>query len=361
MFNPVTYAQTGITLFQIGPYKIASTAVLAPMAGVTDQPFRHLCKQFGAGMVTAEMLTADTRLWNSRKSQQRLIQQQEPEPRAVQIAGGDAQMLAQAAQACVELGAQIVDINMGCPAKKVCNKAAGSALLQNETLVAEILDAVVSAVDVPVTLKIRTGWSLDQRNGLAVAKLAQESGVQALYVHGRSRACRFKGDVEYDTIAEISQSLDIPVIANGDIDSPIKAEQVLKYTGAAGIMIGRAAQGRPWIFNEINHYLQSGELLAPPEASVVKTTLINHLQALHQFYGDYLGVRIARKHVGWYLLDQARNASSHLSDSQAGAAAKIPFEQFRQHFNRLESTDEQKHNIEHHFDGLTKTKEEKAA
>ena len=237
----------------IGPYRLPNPLILAPMAGVTDQPFRRLCRRLGAGMAVAEMVTSDTRLWQSRKTQQRLIHRDESEPRSIQIAGADPQMLADAARANVQLGAQIIDINMGCPAKKVCNKAAGSALMRDERLVAEILAAVVAAVTVPVTLKIRTGWDHDNRNALRIAKIAEDAGISALAVHGRTRADLYTGQAEYDTIATIKQALSIPVFANGDIDSPRKARQVLDYTGVDALLIGRAAQGRPWIFREINH------------------------------------------------------------------------------------------------------------
>ena len=286
---------------RIGPYTLPNRLILAPMAGVTDQPFRQLCRRLGAGLVVSEMVTSDVRLWNSRKSRLRLLHEGDPEPRSVQIAGGDPQMLAEAAARNVELGAQIIDINMGCPAKKVCNKAAGSALMKDERLVSEILEAVVGAVDVPVTLKIRTGWDRQNKNGLTVAKIAEQSGIAALAVHGRTRADLYTGDAEYDTIAAIKQAVSIPVFANGDIDTPLKARQVLSATGADALLIGRAAQGRPWIFREINHYLATGELLAPPGLAEVEDILLEHLSALHAFYGDVMGVRIARKHVGWYL------------------------------------------------------------
>ncbi|MBB6520991.1 tRNA dihydrouridine synthase DusB [Pseudoteredinibacter isoporae] len=338
-------------MFHIGPYQIQSPAVLAPMAGITDQPFRRLCKQYGAGMVTAEMLTSDTKLWNSRKSQQRLIDKNEAEPRAVQIAGAEPAMLAQAAQACVDQGAQIVDINMGCPAKKVCNKAAGSALLRDEKLVADILQQVVAAVDIPVTLKIRTGWSTEERNGLRIARIAEDSGIQALTVHGRSRACRFKGEAEYDTIADIVQAVNIPVIANGDITQASKAQQVLKHTQAAAIMVGRGAQGRPWIFREINHYLAGHGEAPATELPEIQQTITQHLEALHQYYGDYLGLRIARKHMGWYLQTLA-------ADTQRAA---FDWSALRQTFNRLEDSQQQQHYVEQLFDDLIKTKEEQAA
>ena len=288
-------------MFRIGKYRIASATALAPMAGVTDLPFRQLCRQFGAGLTVSEMVTSDTRLWNTDKSRLRLPHNDEPEPRIVQIAGGDPRMLAEAARRNADLGAQIIDINMGCPAKKVCKKAAGSALLKDEALVAAILEAVVSAVEVPVTLKIRTGWDREHRNGVAVARLAGECGIQALAVHGRTRECKFRGTAEYDTIARIVQSVSIPVLANGDIHTPRQAKQVLDYTGASAVMIGRAAQGSPWIFRELNHYLETGRLLPPPAPAELHRTLHCHVENLHRHYGDCRGVRIARKHVGWYL------------------------------------------------------------
>lgn len=317
--------------FAIGPYRVDKPVILAPMAGVTDLPFRRLCHDQGAGLVVSEMVTSDVRLWNSTKSRHRLVHDAEVSPRSVQIAGGDPKMMAEAAQQNVELGAQIIDINMGCPAKKVCNKAAGSALLKDEALVREILESVVNSVSVPVTLKIRTGWSQDQKNGLTIAKMAQDIGIQALAIHGRTRECKFQGKAEYDTIAEIKHHLTIPIFANGDIKDSETAKFVKDYTKADGIMIGRAAQGRPWIFREINHYLQTNELLAPPSLSEVRQLVINHVNALHQFYGDYLGVRIARKHVGWYL--------QTLADKT----------QFRSLFNRIDNTQEQLDKLEEFF------------
>jgi len=293
------------------------------MAGVTDRPFRQLCRRLGAGLVVSEMVTSDVRLWNSRKSSLRLLHAGDPEPRSVQIAGGDPEMMADAARKNVELGAQIIDINMGCPAKKVCNKAAGSALLRDEPLVREILDAVVGAVDVPVTLKIRTGWDRANKNGVTVAKIAEDAGISALSVHGRTRADLYTGEAEYETIAAIKQAVSIPVFANGDIDSPQKAKAVLDATGADALLIGRAAQGRPWIFREIEHYLRTGETLPAPSLLEVERILLEHLAALHAFYGELMGVRIARKHVGWYL-------------------ATLPgAREFRAQFNRLDSTDAQ--------------------
>lgn len=316
---------------RIGPYTLPNRLILAPMAGVTDRPFRALCRQLGAGMTVSEMLTSDVRLWNSRKSRLRLPHGDEPEPRSVQIAGGDPQMLAEAARRNVELGAQIIDINMGCPAKKVCNKAAGSALMKDEALVAEILQAVVAAVEVPVTLKIRTGWDQANRNGVSVARLAEQAGIAALAVHGRTRADQYRGEAEYETIAAIKRAVSIPVFANGDIDSPEKARRVLEATGADGLLIGRAAQGRPWIFREIEHYLRTGEHLPAVTAAEVEPILLEHLAALHRFYGEEQGVRIARKHVGWYL-------------------ATLPgAQEFRARFNRLDTTDAQSAHVRRFF------------
>ncbi|TBU76712.1 tRNA dihydrouridine synthase DusB [Pseudomonas daroniae] len=312
-----------MSTLSIGPYTLPNRLILAPMAGVTDQPFRQLCRRLGAGMVVSEMVTSDVRLWNTRKSSLRMIHSGDPEPRSVQIAGGDPQMLAEAARANVQLGAQIIDINMGCPAKKVCNKAAGSALLKDQPLVQAILEAVVAAVDVPVTLKIRTGWDRQNKNGIEVARIAEQSGIVALAVHGRTRADLYTGDAEYDTIATIKQAVSIPVLANGDIDSPEKAAHVLAATGVDGLLIGRAAQGRPWIFREIEHYLRTGAHCPAPALTEIERILLEHLAALHAFYGDVMGVRIARKHVGWYL-------------------ATLPgAREFRAEFNRLDSQEAQ--------------------
>ncbi|MBX9763594.1 MAG: tRNA dihydrouridine synthase DusB [Pseudomonadaceae bacterium] len=320
-----------MSALRIGPYTLPNSLILAPMAGVTDQPFRQLCKRMGAGLVVSEMVTSDVRLWNTRKSSLRMMHSGDPEPRSVQIAGGDPDMLAEAARRNVEMGAQIIDINMGCPAKKVCNKAAGSALLKDEQLVHDILHAVVGAVDVPVTLKIRTGWDRSNKNGITVAKIAEEAGIVALAVHGRTRADLYTGDAEYETIAAIKQAVSIPVLANGDIDSPQKAKAVLAATGADGLLIGRAAQGRPWIFREIEHYLRTGEQLPAPTLNEVEQILLEHLTALHAFYGDVMGVRIARKHVSWYL-------------------ATLPgAKDFRAQFNRLDSTDAQCANVRSFF------------
>lgn len=313
----------------IGPYQLPNPVMLAPMAGVTDRPFRQLCRRLGAGWVVGEMVTSDPSLWHTRKSQLRMDHQGEPDPRVVQVAGGDAEMLAQAARLNVELGAQIIDINMGCPAKKVCNKAAGSALMRDETLVAEILDAVVKAVDIPVTLKIRTGWCAASNNALRIAKLAESAGIQALAIHGRHREQRYTGEAEYDTIADIKSHLTIPVIANGDITTPEKAAHVLHYTGADAVMVGRGAQGNPWIFQQITHYLTHGEHLASPSLAERCSVLLEHLQALHDFYGTTMGVRIARKHVGWYLDDDKRfNSTQQRKLKQQFNALTTPDEQF---------------------------------
>ena len=316
---------------QIGPYTLANQLILAPMAGVTDQPFRQLCTRLGAGMVVGEMLSSDMRLWDSRKSRLRLVHPSDAEPRSVQIAGADPQMLAEAAQANVAMGAQIIDINMGCPAKKVCNKAAGSALMKDELLVAQILEAVVAAVDVPVTLKIRTGWDRDNKNGPNIARIAEQSGIQALAVHGRTRTDLYNGEAEYETIARIKQAIAIPVFANGDINSAEKAREVLQQTGADGLLIGRAAQGRPWIFREIAYFLAHGKYLAQPSLFEVERILLEHLAALHRFYGPLMGVRIARKHVGWYL-------------------ATLPgAREFRAGFNKLENPEAQAVSIRQFF------------
>ena len=285
---------------KIGPYELASPFVLAPMAGVTDAPFRRLCRRFGAGLTTSEMTTADTSLWQTAKSRRRLDLDLDAEPVAVQIAGSEPDQLAQAAEACVERGAQIIDINMGCPAKKVCRKLAGSALLQDEKLVANILSRVVGAVDVPVTLKIRTGWDPEHRNGARIARIAEQSGVQALAVHGRTRACRYKGDAEYETIAQIKDAISIPVIANGDITTPEKSLEVLRLTNADALMIGRGAQGRPWIFQELTHFMQNGSVFSPLEKNDLRDIMLDHLKDMHRFYGDLTGVRVARKHLTWY-------------------------------------------------------------
>ena len=319
---------------RIGPYPIEPNVVLAPMAGVTDKPFRQLCKQLGAGLAVSEMTTADPRLWRTQKSRLRMDHVGEPAPISVQIAGYDPQMLADAARFNVDQGAQLIDINMGCPAKKVCNVWSGSALLQDEPLVARIVSAVVKAVDVPVTLKIRTGWNRDNRNGITIAKIAQDAGIAALAVHGRTRADLYHGEAEYETIAAIRQAIAIPLLANGDVDSPQKAKQVLAATGADAVMIGRAAQGRPWIFREVAHYLAHGTFLPEPTPLEVRDILVGHLEALYAFYGEVPGVRIARKHLGWYAKDRPENAT------------------FRHVVNRAESASEQVRLTRDYFDAL---------
>jgi len=319
---------------QIGPYQLYNNLVVAPMAGVTDRPFRQLCRRLGAGLAVSEMVTADASLWGSRKTVRRLDHQGEQAPISVQIVGAEPHRLAEAARVNVDHGAQIIDINMGCPAKKVCKVAAGSALLRDEALVARILDAVVNAVDVPVTLKIRTGWDADSRNGVAIARLAERTGIRALAVHGRTRADKFAGAAEYDTIRAIKAAVSIPVLANGDIDSPRKAKAVLEHTGADGLMIGRAAQGRPWIFREIGHYLASGQHLPPPAGSWIRDLLLEHLDALYAFYGPEHGVKVARKHIAWY------------SRTQQGSA------EFRRRVNRAETTKEQSRLVREYFSSL---------
>jgi tRNA-dihydrouridine synthase B len=286
---------------KIGPYTLQSNILLAPMAGVTDRPFRMLCRRFGAGLAASEMLSADVRLWDTPKSRRRMDHAGEPTPRVVQIAGFDPAMMAEAARRNVEHGAQIIDINMGCPAKKVCNRLAGSALLQDEALVARILHAVVQAVDVPVTLKTRTGWNPDNKNGLAIAKIAEDCGVQAIAIHGRTRTDMYHGDAEHETVSCIKANVRIPVFANGDIDSPRRAREILQQTKCDGVLIGRAAQGRPWIFDEVNFFLRSGELREELALEKVRDIMRAHLEDLYDFYGDETGVRVARKHLSWYL------------------------------------------------------------
>ncbi|PTQ90784.1 tRNA dihydrouridine synthase DusB [Agitococcus lubricus] len=291
----------------LGQYTIEPLA-LAPMAGVTDRPFRQLCRQQGAGYVVSEMVTSDPLLWKTSKSSFRLNHAGEESPKSVQIVGYDPDMLAEAAQLNVERGAEVIDINMGCPAKKVCNRLAGSALLQDEALVARILSKVVKAVSVPVTLKTRTGWDRQHKNGVTIAQIAEDSGIQLLAIHGRTRADKYEGDAEYDTIRAIKQAVKIPVLANGDIDSPEKALTVLQHTGCDGIMLGRAAHGRPWIFREIRHYLNTRTFLTPPSLQERADIIYQHVCAVHEFYGEDLGVRFARKHIAWYgeYLDNSR-------------------------------------------------------
>lgn len=287
-------------MLTIGNYQLRNNVIAAPMAGVTDLCFRRLCHKLGAGMVVGEMVSSDPRLWQSRKSMMRTQHDAESSPKAVQIAGSEPDIMAQAAQYNVSKGAELIDINMGCPAKKVCKKAAGSALLADEELVKRILDKVVSAVDVPVTLKIRTGTDPEHRNGLIIAKLAEQAGIAALAVHGRTRADKYLGQAEYDTIKIIKANVSIPVIANGDIDSPDKAKEVLEYTNADGIMIGRAAQGNPWIFQAIDHYLTTKTYRDPPSNHEIQATMLQHLDDLYHLYGNQLGAFVARKHIGWY-------------------------------------------------------------
>ena len=302
---------------KIGPYTLPNNLVLAPMAGVTDRPFRQLCRNLGAGMAVSEMVSSNSLLWGSKKTLRRTNHEGETLPCAIQIAGADPQLMAEAAKHNVDKGAQIIDINMGCPAKKICNVMAGSALLKDEVLVGQILEAVVNAVDVPVTLKIRTGWDKQNRNGASVARVAYESGIQALAVHGRTRACAYMGEAEYDTIADIKSRISIPVIANGDITTPEKAKYVLEYTGVDAVMIGRAAQGRPWIFREIDHYLKTGEHLAEPSVAEIRDILLGHLSNLYDFYGEFTGVRMARKHISWYSKGQRHGAAFRKEINQA--------------------------------------------
>ncbi len=294
---------------QIGPHSLPNRLFVAPMAGVTDRPFRQLCRGFGAGYAVSEMVTSRRDLWHTLKTSRRADHTGEPGPIAVQIAGTDAAMMAEAAAYNIDRGAQIIDINMGCPAKKVCNAWAGSALMREPALVARIVEAVVRAVDVPVTLKIRTGWDAHNRNAPQIARIAEAAGIAALAVHGRTRDQQYTGTAEYETIAAIKAMLKIPVIANGDIDSPAKTRAVLDATGCDAVMIGRAAQGRPWLFREIAHFLASGETLPPPTLEEIRDVLLGHLDALHDFYGEDMGVRIARKHLGWYAKDRPENAA----------------------------------------------------
>ncbi|MDP2178003.1 MAG: tRNA dihydrouridine synthase DusB [Methylicorpusculum sp.] len=300
---------------QIGPYTLDSPLILAPMAGVTDLPFRNLCKVLGAGLAVSEMVTSKPDLQQHKKTLLKSEQTGETGLRSVQILGTDPTHMAEAAKINVDRGAQIIDINMGCPAKKVCSVAAGSALMRDEALVSQILEAVVNAVSVPVTLKMRTGWDLQNRNALAIATIAETAGIAALTIHGRTRACKFSGHAEYETIRQIKEAVRIPVIANGDITCPQKAHEVLSYTGADALMIGRGAQGNPWIFKEIDHYLQTGSVLKRPDVLQLKNTVMEHLDQLYSFYGNLTGVRIARKHIGWYF--------GHLGSLPTSIADKI--------------------------------------
>jgi tRNA-dihydrouridine synthase B len=313
---------------RIGSHELANRLFVAPMAGVTDRPFRQLCKSLGAGYAVSEMAASNPRLWASEKTARRLNHDGEAEPKAVQLAGADPAMLAEAARFNVARGAQIIDINMGCPAKKVCNVACGSALLKDEALVTRILHAVVDAVDVPVTLKFRTGWDPEHRNALSIARIAEDAGIAMLTLHGRTRACGYGGSAEYDTIAAVKRAVRIPVVANGDIDTPEKARDVLAATGADAIMVGRAAQGRPWIFREIEHFLQTGTHLPPPMVDEARTLLLAHLDDHYRFYGEALGLRTARKHIIWYT-----------KQLDGGSA-------FCDHMNTLNNTAEQAHAVD---------------
>ena len=319
---------------RIGPHFIEPDVILAPMAGVTDKPFRLLCKRLGAGLAVSEMTTSDPRFWHTAKSLHRMDHVGEPDPVSVQIAGTVPEVMAEAARFNVDHGAQIIDINMGCPAKKVCNAWAGSALMREPALVARIVAAVVAAVDVPVTLKIRTGWDADHKNAPEIARIAEDAGITALAVHGRTRDQHYSGQAEYDTIAAIKAMLKIPVVANGDIDSPQKAAFVLGRTGCDAVMVGRAAQGRPWLPGHIAHFLRTGEQLPEPSPAQVRDILLGHLEALHRFYGEEAGVRIARKHLGWYAKDRPENAA------------------FRAVVNRAQSADDQLRLTRDYFDAL---------
>ena len=313
---------------QLGPYTLPSPIFLAPMAGITDRPFRQICRELGAGLVVSEMVTSEPHLRSSRKTRLRMDLQGETGIVSVQIAGTEPDKMADAAKFNADNGAQIIDINMGCPAKKVCNVAAGSALMKDEKRVAEILHAVVNAVDIPVTLKMRTGWDHNNRNAPSIAHIAEDSGIQMLSMHGRTRADAYKGEAEYETIAQVKQQINIPLVANGDIRSAAKAKQVMQLTGADAVMIGRGAQGRPWIFREINHYLKTGEILMPPSQQEINSIIKKHLLELYTFYGERSGLRIARKHIGWYCKNHP-------------AYNKETFNAFRKHINRIESAQQQ--------------------
>ncbi|MDE2117733.1 MAG: tRNA dihydrouridine synthase DusB [Betaproteobacteria bacterium] len=318
---------------RIGSHQLKNNLIVAPMAGVTDRPFRMLCKSMGAGMAVSEMVASNSLLYGSEKTRRRANHEGETDPISVQIVGADPKMLAQAARHNVDAGAQIIDINMGCPAKRICNVMAGSALLQDEALVARVLEAVVAAVAVPVTLKIRTGWDKQNRNAVRIARIAEASGIQALAIHGRTRACAYTGEAEYDTIAAVKAGVNIPIIANGDITTPEKARHVLQRTGADAVMIGRAAQGRPWLFREIAHFLDTGERLPAPQVDEIRRVLFRHVHDLYDFYGEHTGLRVARKHISWY------------TKGLAGSA------QFRHYMNQLESSAEQLLAVNDFFDG----------
>lgn len=327
------------SFMHIGPYQLSNKLILAPMAGVTDLPFRKLCRSLGAGMAVSEMVSSNSLLWGSDKTKRRASHEGETDPKSVQIMGTDPEMMAQAAKYNLDTGAQIIDINMGCPAKKVCNVLAGSALMRDEKLVAKILSAVVEAVDIPVTLKIRTGWDQQTRNAVQIARIAEDAGIQSLAIHGRTRADLYRGDAEYDTIADVKSRIAIPVIANGDITTPEKAKFVLDYTKADAVMIGRAAQGRPWIFREIEHYLTTGKHLAEPTIEEIRDILLGHLGNLYEFYGEFTGVRVARKHISWYSKGQSHGAA------------------FRQAVNRVDTIDEQLGMTHNFFERLLQQEE----
>ncbi len=333
---------------KIGPYQLESQVLLAPMAGITDHPFRQLCCQLGAGLAVSEMLSSNPKVWHTEKSKLRMVHGKEAGIRSVQIAGSCPEELAFAAKVNADDGAQIIDINMGCPAKKVNKKLAGSALLKEPAQVEQIVKSVVAAVNIPVTLKIRTGWCENSRNGIEIAQIAQDNGIASLAVHGRTRNDFYKGNAEYDTIKAIKQAVSIPVVANGDITSVEKAEQVLNHTGADAIMIGRGAQGRPWIFREINHFLKTGNKMLAPSLEEVRSILLGHVKDLHQFYGDFMGVRIARKHVSWYIQSLAL-ANEGFSASFTSDQGKM----FRTTFNGLASISEQLETLNLYFDDFT--------
>jgi tRNA-dihydrouridine synthase B len=329
IYNPRPFRKTSM---QIGPYKLKNNLIVAPMAGVTDRPFRMLCKRMGAGMAVSEMVSSNSLLYGSEKTKRRANHEGEVDPISVQILGTDPEMMARAAQYNVDQGAQIIDINMGCPAKKICNVMAGSALMQNEVLVAKILEAVVASVSVPVTLKIRTGWDKTNRNAVNIARIAESSGIQALAVHGRTRACAYTGHAEYDTITAVKASVNIPVIANGDITTPEKAKFVLETTGVDAVMIGRAAQGRPWLFREIEYFLNTGKHMDAPQVDEVQRVLVAHMHELYEFYGEHTGTRVARKHISWYTRGLEGSAK------------------FRHHMNELPTSAEQMMAVSDFFD-----------
>lgn len=333
---------------QLGPYTLTSPVFLAPMAGITDKPFRQLCRSMGAGLVVSEMVTSDPHLWNSQKTQLRMDHEGDAPPVSVQIAGTDPLKMAEAAKFNVAHGAHIIDINMGCPAKKVCNVAAGSALMKDEKKVAAIIQAVVAAVDVPVTLKMRTGWDRENKNALNIAHIAEDNGIQMLSIHGRTRADAYRGEAEYETIAGVKQQISIPLVANGDINSAEKALKVMQLTGADAIMIGRGAQGQPWIFREINHYLKTQKLLAAPSQQEMIQVIEKHLNELYAFYGEYKGVQIARKHISWY-----SQKCAFINDEQHG--------RFRKHINKIKEAPQQLEEVISYFNNFAKIKKIKGA